>query len=186
MKRETKLGIATLAMIVVVLTTIAAVPGIFSSVNSTSGYQVNGSAGSSGQTLCSDGVYFSTPCSVGIGTITGVTVTAPVSGGGSSGVVNIALTGFTPRTCNSNGCYSITNGVVEEWGAASSGSSGDVPVTFPFTFPNQVDNITFGSNNTGPNAGRNNCYISIAATTTGFQASSGGSTNNCYWRAIGN
>lgn len=61
--RETKLGLAAIAMIVLVCTTIAAVPGIFSSVNSASGYQVAGSAGSSGQSLCSDGTFYDTPCS---------------------------------------------------------------------------------------------------------------------------
>lgn len=53
-----------LGLAILIATAIAAVPGIFSSVNSTNGYKVNGSAGSSGQALCSDGTYFKTPCSL--------------------------------------------------------------------------------------------------------------------------
>ena len=173
MKREIKIGLAAIAMIAVVVTTIAAVPGIFSSVNSTSGYQVNGSAGFSGQTLCSDGVYFSTPCSVGTGTITGVTVTAPVSGGGSSGVVNIALSGFTPRTCNSNGCYEIINGTVHEWGHSitiADGSPG-TNVCFPFAFPTGVDSAVVTDD------------FAVSATSTpsvaGLSPSSGASPFPC-------
>lgn len=63
LNRETKITVAAVAIIVGVLTTIAAVPGIFSSVDSTNGYKVAGSAGSFGDTLCSDGTYFNTPCS---------------------------------------------------------------------------------------------------------------------------
>jgi hypothetical protein len=42
----------------------AGVNGIFNTVTSTHGYQVAGSAGTSGQGLCSDGTYYNTPCSV--------------------------------------------------------------------------------------------------------------------------
>lgn len=41
---------------------LASVPGIFSFVNASVGYQVNGTAGSAGQALCSDATYFDTPC----------------------------------------------------------------------------------------------------------------------------
>lgn len=42
----------------------AGVNGIFNHVTSQTGYQVAGSAGSSGQALCSDGTNYNTPCTV--------------------------------------------------------------------------------------------------------------------------
>jgi len=48
----------------VCISLMAAVNGVFANVNATSGYQVNGAAGSSGQVLCSNGSVFNTPCSV--------------------------------------------------------------------------------------------------------------------------
>lgn len=45
----------------------AGISGIFTQVNSTNGYQVNGAAGITGQALCSNGTYFATPCTVSVG-----------------------------------------------------------------------------------------------------------------------
>lgn len=61
-KRNGKVTLLGFALAVLIATAVAAVPGIFSSVNSTNGYKVSGAAGSSGQVLCSNGTYYNTAC----------------------------------------------------------------------------------------------------------------------------
>jgi hypothetical protein len=63
MKNKWLSGGMGLGFVVCCAMLVAAVPGLFSTVNATVGYQVNGAAGTSGQTLCSDGTRYSTPCS---------------------------------------------------------------------------------------------------------------------------
>lgn len=62
MHRKWLSGGMGLGFVVFCALAIAAVPGFFQSVDSTSGYTVAGSGGSSGQVLCSDGTRFNTPC----------------------------------------------------------------------------------------------------------------------------
>jgi hypothetical protein len=164
-KRDWKTVLLTLAICVGLATTIAAVPGIFSSVNSTNGYQVNGSAGTGGQALCSDGVYYDTPCATGTGTITAVTVTAPIVGGGASGSVNVALdsTKFVARTCNANGCYQVDNGEYHQWGVTASFDTGPSTTTLPHSMTIESVEIT-------------QCYDSSAGC-------SGGSTTSRSWQS---
>lgn len=96
----------------------------------------------------------------------------------SSSVVN--------RTCNSNGCYTVSaDGTYTEDGTTSSASTGDVALTFPHAFPSTVVSITFGSDNTGSAGTRNVCYVSTALLTTGTTVSTDASTNNCHWHAMG-
>lgn len=166
LKRETKIWIATFAMAIVIITTIAAVPGIFSSVNSTSGYQVAGSAGSSGQALCSDGTYYDLPCSVAGSFVAGGDLSGSLT---SQNVIGIAThplpslsagvltwTGSawiyaasTPQTCNSNGCYKIgTDGTIDEWGVSpvfTSSVNGTVAITFPHAFTSTTNLVVVAS-----------------------------------------
>ena len=64
MKRWFK-SLWALGLLCTVAVAIAAVPGIFTTVNATTGYLLNGSGGMAGQALCSDGTYYDTPCGVG-------------------------------------------------------------------------------------------------------------------------
>lgn len=157
MKRETKLGFAAVAMAAIVATTIAAVPGIFSSVDSVSGYSVNGSAGSSGQALCSDGSHFNTPCALSGGVLiksngvsqpnepainflSGFTITD------SPGVsTNIALTGSSSVT--NPGYVVLPNGLIIEWktGVLQSDSGSTQTITFPLTCPTGLFQVQPGS-----------------------------------------
>jgi hypothetical protein len=60
--KNNKVLICAISVCALILCMAAGVNGIFNSVTSTHGYMVGGSAGSSGQTICSDGTYFNTPC----------------------------------------------------------------------------------------------------------------------------
>ena len=62
--KNNKVLICAISVCALILCMAAGVNGIFNSVTSTHGYMVGGSAGSSGQTICSDGTYFDTPCSL--------------------------------------------------------------------------------------------------------------------------
>jgi hypothetical protein len=198
MKRDLKVLLLAAAVIVGITTTIAAVPGIFSSVDSVSGYTINGSAGSGGQALCSDGAHYNTPCATGTGTITAVTVTAPVTGGGTSGSVNVALDAakFVARTCGGNGCYDIQNGTIHQWGHTSTpvdGSPGN-NVCLPFAFPNHFDAATvtddFAAGATGtPSV----AALAPSGSASPFPCANGGflvrqtrASNGVYWDAYGN
>src|ERR1700749_5203657 len=64
MKTFLKLTAAFLLAICVGAALGAGVNGLFTTVNSINGYQVNGAAGTSGQALCSNGTYYNTPCSL--------------------------------------------------------------------------------------------------------------------------
>lgn len=196
-RRETRAVLLTLAIIVGIATTIAAVPGIFSSVNSTQGYQVNGAAGSGGQALCSDGTYFNTPCSTGVGTITGVAAASPLVGGGTSGIVSVGLSSslFVPRTCNSNGCYEVINGTIHEWGHSATIADGapGTNVCFPYAFTvsvdsaNVSDDLAVGATSTPSVAG-----LSPSSGATPYPCANGGlwvwgtrAGNAVYWSAWG-
>ena len=82
----------------------ANVPGLFSTItasqwiSATNGYQVNGSAGSSGQALCSDGTYFDTPCS-----LSGTPYYQTINLNGTGGYTQQPVLNFT------GGLFSITN-----------------------------------------------------------------------------
>lgn len=187
-KRETKLMFATLAGIVAVCTMIAAVPGIFSSVDSTNGYTINGSAGFGGQALCSDGAHYNTPCATGTGTITAVTVTAPVVGGGVSGSVNVALdpTKFVSRTCNVNGCYEVVNGEYRQSGVTGTFDTGPQTITLPHAMT--IDSVVFGQcgDSSGGCSGNTTSrdWQSLNWTSTTFDVRNNG-TGAAFWVAWG-
>lgn len=88
-----------LGVLVTVAVAIAAVPGFFTTVNATTGYLVNGSGGTTGFALCSDGTYYDVPCSV---SGTGITaLTGPVTASGTGSVVStITPTGVTAASYN--------------------------------------------------------------------------------------
>lgn len=87
-------GYLLAGVIVCALLMAAGVNGLFNHVTSTTGYQVNGAAGSSGQALCSDGTNFDTACTPAG---TGITaLTGPVTASGSGSVAStITATGVT-------------------------------------------------------------------------------------------
>jgi hypothetical protein len=207
MKRDLKTVLLTLAIVVGIATTIAAVPGIFSSVNSTSGYQVNSAAGSAGQALCSDGTFYDLPCSVA----GSFTAAGDLSGSSSSqnvvglqtkalpsltaGFLNyngsaFVYTPFTPRTCNGNGCYEVVNGVVHEWGVTASFDTGPSSVTLPFTMPAALESVEitqcYDSSGTGCSGASTvtRQWESGSWTTTGFSVRNDGA-GQARWDAWG-
>lgn len=58
------------------------------------------------------------------GDIEGVTVTSPITGGGTSGTVNIGIdsTAVVPSQTGNSGKYLTTNGTASSWGTVSGGS----------------------------------------------------------------
>ena len=99
----------------------AGVNGIFNNItasgwiNSVTGFQLNGAAGTTGQTLCSDGTYFDTPCNPG-----GTGTLVKVNGGSSLGTAN--FNGTTPAA--GAGEQNVTFQV------SGSNVSGEVPIGF--------------------------------------------------------
>lgn len=135
----------------------AGVNGIFTTVNSINGYKLNGSAGTSGQVLCSDGTYFDTPCTV---------ATIP------------AFTG-------TSGYQLLPSGLILEWGATGSFDTGPDPITFPLAFPNAVFNVTISQKADGSGCSTTaRSWMAYSLTTSGFNAQNDG-TGCAYWQAIG-
>lgn len=130
---------------------IAAVPGIFSHVNSNTGYQVNGTAGLSGYALCSDGTNYVNACAI----------PAPPSN---------ACTAYSSNA--STGCTVMADGKWMIWATTPSQTdnfTGEVTVTLPVAFPtacftaNFVTNI--GATISHDGQGYNN-YLGGCTTTT--------------------
>jgi hypothetical protein len=117
-----------------------------------------------------------------------------------------AYPGGTPRTCNSNGCYSIDgDGTIRASGqstTASGGTAAFVTITFPTTFTSAT-NLQVVLSPVGEPAGDGNphpldCHLTTAPSVTGATAvigigvQPGGSGYDhltgqfCSWHAIGN
>ena len=203
-----------LGVLVTVAVAIAAVPGIFTLVNATTGYEVNGSGGTAGYALCSDGTYYDTPCSV---SGTGITaLTGPVTASGTGSVVStITPTGVTATsyiganitvnaagqiTAASNGFTSGNNsagywikdptGHIHQWGniAGSCSVSTGTQITFPTAFTNAGSISAVAMSNTvhGDGIGFISLY-SGTLNTTGFEVEVGAEscTDGLYWTADG-
>jgi hypothetical protein len=200
-----------LGVLVTVAVAIAAVPGIFTLVNATTGYEVNGSGGTAGYALCSDGTYYDVPCSV---TGTGITaLTGPVTASGSGSVATtITATGVTAGsyigtnltvnaagqiTAASNGFTSGNNsagywikdptGHIHQWGFFSDAVS-ESTVSFPTAFTNAAS-VTATATSSIPFGG-GIAFVVISngtITTTGFEVLCGGdeTTQSLYWTADG-
>lgn len=201
-KRESKIVLASLAGIFAVCTLIAAVPGIFSSVNSTNGYQVAGSAGLSGQALCSNGTYYNTPCSLAnpfYQTLQANGTNQPQEPAinfspnftlsDNSGVAtNVTLANFIARTCNSNGCYEEINGTFHEWGVTPQFDTGPQTITLPHTMATALENVVLSQcfDTSGGCNGTTTTREWAAGnfTTSSFDARNDG-TGAAFWDAWG-
>lgn len=163
-KREGKLTLLGLGLAVLIATAIAAVPGIFSYVNSTNGYKVAGAAGSNGQVLGSNGTYYNTPVSLynqliessgsaltkeptlNLQNGTNTTVLCADNPGLSRTDCQINAAGATgpTETCNANGCYwQLSDGTYHAWGISSTATGGTsnqvLTITYPVTFVSAPD-----------------------------------------------
>ena len=199
-----KILCATFAGICLVAGLAAGVNGIFNSVNATSGYKVNGAAGSSGEALCSDGTYFDTPCSTAG---TGITaLTGPVTASGSGSVAStITATGVTaasylspnvtinaagqitaaanPTFTGTSGYQLLPSGLILEWGNTGSITNDTATsISLPHTFPNACLSVNATDSFLG---GVSATWSSYSCGTTSFTARPDGNTAGANWFAIG-
>ena len=203
-----------LGILVTVAVAIAAVPGIFTLVNATTGYEVNGSGGTAGYALCSDGTYYDTPCPVSGTGITALTGPVTASGSGSvastitptgvtagsyiganltvnaAGQITAAANGFSSGS-NANGYWvKDSSGFIHQWGniAGSCSVSTGTQITFPTAFTNSGSISAVAMSNTvhGDGIGFISLY-SGTLNTTGFEVEVGAEscTDGLYWRADG-
>jgi hypothetical protein len=201
-------------ILVTVAVAIAAVPGFFTTVNATTGFLVNGSGGTLGYALCSDGTYYDVPCSVSGTGIT--TLTGPVTASGSGSVVStITPTGVTATSYiganitvnaagqitaatsgfssgnNSNGYWvKDSSGFIHEWGniLGSCSIATGTQITFPTAFTNAGSISAVAMSNTVHSDGIG--FISLYSgtlNTTGFEVEVGAEscTDGLYWTAEG-
>jgi hypothetical protein len=163
-------------------------------INSNTGYQLS-SAAATNHLLVGNGTDY-----VDVATLPAVTLPTVGTAGTYASptsvttdvygrVTSITASTAVGRTCGASGCYKIdSDGTITEWGETSSTGGGDVVLTFPHALTAVVSgqtSLTFGQDNTGGAADRDQCYISATLTTTGTTVSTGGSTNNCFWQLKG-
>jgi hypothetical protein len=134
------------AFLVVAVVAVAAaqVPGLFSTVNATVGYLINGAA-PNGQAICGNGTVgaYSASCAINAATATALAATPSQCGTNqfstgvtANGNANCTPIAGTPRACNSNGCYRVnSDGTIEEWGTVTAATSSETVQTVSFSFP---------------------------------------------------
>ena len=120
-----------------------------------------------------------------------VMTSLPAGGGANTCAIWDASGGITGlSTCSfaftgTSGYQIEPSGLIFEFGLSFNAGTGDNPVTFPLPFPHAIFSITQMAQNAIMSGGRDPCYISAGPTTTGVTLSTGGSTNSCYWIAVG-
>lgn len=191
--REVKWAVLTSVIFcALVLCMAAGVNGIFNSVNSVLGYQVNSGAGTVGQTLCSDGTRYDTACAAFAAVGSAGTSTCPTSVTLNAYGQTTAITQgpcFTHGS-NSNGSWRMgPDGFIEQWGHLT-GLSGAAcnTITFPISFtapPTKVSTIDdFASGGSVENAVTEGTHCAAPSTTAMIVwPSSGG--NGTWWAASG-
>ena len=160
---------------------LAAVPGIFTTVNATSGYLLNGAGGSSGQALCSDATYYDTPCTVPVTVGTAGTYAYP-----TSVTTNVfgQVSAITAGTfTGASGYQVLSDGLIIQWGNTGN-IANDTPtgVTFPLAFPTAALSVTCSDTFASSLSATWSCY---SPTTTGFTGRPDGNHATANYFAIG-
>lgn len=147
LKRDGKITLLAFALIALVVTAVAAVPGIFSTVNATTGYLLNGSGGLLGQALCSDATYYDTPCNVyqtiaANGTTVTQRPTLNLISGTSASVACVDNSGANRTDCTVSG---TTSAVDYYWTAAGCSTATGQPVhcTTTTTLPGNMPDASY-------------------------------------------
>lgn len=110
------------------------------------------------------------------GDITGVSVTSPITGGGTSGDVTIGISSsaIVPSQTGNSGKYLTTDGTTSSWGTISAGGMTLLSTT---TFNNTVSTYTLSS--------ISGSYKHLFLTGTGLQSAGTGANLNISVRANG-
>ena len=136
-KRAGKITLLGLGLACLIATAIAAVPGLFSSVDSTAGYTVAGAAGASGYALCSDGSHYDLACPIVAPPSNACTSYASTS---TAGCTLMADGKYYEWVSGASTSFSGCGGASGGWDAAPSPYSGTcvtpyITLTWPVTFP---------------------------------------------------
>src|ERR1700722_10420596 len=169
---------------------LAAVPGFFSTVNATTGYQFNGGAGTSGQALCSDGTYFDTPCTVSVGytfssrfVLSGLSVDLNAPGTGNFVPTETANPGSSTALAKYDGNGNLTPAAGGNVGAVQSTVTGSRAwltlyqntTGFPLEVVVQCNGVPIGS---GGNSGGGRLSFEDGATTSVAIVAQSANNNN--------
>lgn len=147
------------------------------------------SAGSPGQVLQTNGSGVTSWATAGVGTITGVTASTGLSGGGSSGTVSLSVTNpIGPHAGSGGDSWTLPGGYFMESGAATSSgtSAGNVTITFPVAISSGISSLT------GTVGGANGLFTLNSCNTTTCTGSIQNSStlsflsgSTVYWVMIG-